>query len=82
MVRAGQALIGDLAKHATHDAAQRIVDESVVVKSIVHGLSEIQIKASARMAGESTLPIAANPWKESGGLLLPGAPRTALTSAV
>ncbi len=83
MVRAGQAFFGDLRQHAANDAAQRIVDESVVLKSIVHGLSEIQIKASARMAGESTLPIAGKSrWKESGGLLLPGAPRTALTSAV
>jgi hypothetical protein len=58
MVRAGQAFLGDLRQHATNDAAQRVVDESVVLKSIVHGLSEIQRKASARMAGESTLPIA------------------------
>src|SRR5262249_16992241 len=32
----GQALVGDLSQHAAHDAAQRIVDESVVVKAVVH----------------------------------------------
>ncbi len=36
MVRARQAFFADLSQHATHDAAQRIVDESVVVKAIVH----------------------------------------------
>jgi hypothetical protein len=30
-----------LRQHAADNAAQRIVDESVVLKSIVHGLSEI-----------------------------------------
>ena len=49
MVRAGQAFFGDLRQHAAHDAAQRIVDESVVVKAIVHGLSETLREASARV---------------------------------
>ena len=44
MVRAGQAFFGDLRQHAANNAAQRIVDESVVLKSIVHGLSEIRGK--------------------------------------
>jgi hypothetical protein len=41
MVRARQSRFRDLSQHASNDAAQRIVDESVVVKAIVHGLSEI-----------------------------------------
>ena len=41
MMRAREARFRDLSQHASHDAAQRIVDESVVVKAIVHGLSEI-----------------------------------------
>jgi hypothetical protein len=30
-----------LGQHAAHDAAQRIVDESVVMKAIVHGVPEL-----------------------------------------
>jgi hypothetical protein len=44
MVRAGQTFVGDLRQHAANNAAQRIVDESVVLKAIVHGLSEIRVK--------------------------------------
>ena len=84
MVRAGKAFLGDLRQHATDDAAQRVVDESVVVEAIVHGLSEIsRICVDPRTAESQSREIAREcTGRKVGGLLLPGAPRTALTSAV
>src|SRR6185437_2915037 len=65
MMIAEEAALGGLAQHAAHDAAQRFLDHLVVPKRF------------ARHA-PSTLFNISRPG-ESGALLLPGAPRTALT---
>ena len=82
MVRARKAFLGDLRQHATNDAAQRVVDEGVVVEAIVHGLSEI----SRSMVDPRTTRVNRRKprmhrmkWE---GFCCPVPSRTALTSAV
>src|SRR5207302_470959 len=86
MVRAGQALIGNLPQHTAHDAAQRIVDESVVVKAIVHVVPELSRSIGLRIRRVNRIG-ARKPWRQSGGgkwegFCCPVPSRTALTSAV
>ena len=82
MVRAGEAFLGHLRQHATDDAAQRVVDESVVVEAIVHGLSEI----TRNIVGPRTIRVNRGKQRISKskgeGFCCPVPSRTALTSAV
>ena len=86
MMRTRQALVSDLSQHATHDAAQRIVDESVVVKAIVHVVPERSRSIGLRIRRVNRIG-ARKPWRQSGGgkwegFCCPVPSRTALTSAV
>ncbi len=82
MVRTGQALVGDLAQHAAHDAAQRIVDESVVVEAIVHIVPELSRSIGPRFRRVNRIK-SRKAVMESGRASVARCPsRTALTSAV
>ncbi len=82
MVRAGKAFLGDLRQHATDDAAQRVVDEGVVVEAIVHGLSEISrsmVDPRTTRVNRGKPRMHRMKWE---GFCCPVPSRTALTSAV
>ena len=82
MVRAGQALVGDLSQHAAHDAAQRIVDESVVVKAIVHVVPELSRSIGLRIRRVNRVKARKTLGRKWEGFCCPVPSRTALTSAV